>query len=91
MADHYLRFTDASEAATMLAAAGFLSETGAVHALDTFGVVWDDAVMDGDTMLTPPAPRSGFHVNLRLLSGTLPASLAGKEISPATPYRTFAS
>jgi hypothetical protein len=91
MADHYLKFADPTEAATELQAAGIGVDHADDWAVDHVGTVWSDPVLDElGEVVTPAAPLPGWHVNIRLRSGSLAASLQAFEVTPSSPSRRFA-
>tara|TARA_R110002073_G_scaffold243797_1_gene405939 strand:- start:135 stop:413 length:279 start_codon:yes stop_codon:yes gene_type:complete len=92
MADHYLKFADAGEAATELQAAGITVNHAPGWAVDPVGTIWSDPVLDeAGEVVTPAAPLPGWHVNIRLRSGSLATALQAFEVTPSTPSRRFAS
>lgn len=92
MPDHYLKFVDAAEAATELQDAGFVVSHATGWAVDHVGTIWSAPELDeaGD-VVTPAAPLPGYHVNIRLRSGSLATSLQAFEVTPSSPSRRFAS
>ena len=62
------------------------------YSLDIIGTLYDPGVgydPETETWETPPVAKSGYHANLRWLSGaSVPAALSGVTISaPDTPDR----
>jgi len=91
MGDFFLKFDDAAAAAAALSADGMDGKPDGSWALDHVGAVWTQDVLDeAGNVVTPAAPVAGYHVNVRLLTGSLPESLTAFEVFPAAPYRRFA-
>ena len=96
---HYLRFPDETTGMAALDAAGLLwiDEDGhtkpitasLTHALDVVGVIYRAGTFDAETgeVITPPTPRSGWHVNF---IGTLPDGWDAYVVQPQRPSRVFA-
>jgi hypothetical protein len=92
MLDHYLKFADEEEAVTALQVAGITVNHASDWAVDHVGTVWSETVLDeAGEVVTPAVPLPGYHVNIRLRSGSLAPSLQSFEVTPSTPSRRFAS
>ncbi len=91
MDDVFLKFDDSAAAATAIAAAGMNGKPDGSWTLDHVGTVWSVAVLDGaGEVVTPAAPLPGYHVNVRMVSGSLPEALTAFRVYPSVPYRRFA-
>jgi len=91
MADFYLKFPDQTAADVALTAAGIASDCGATWHIDRLVTVWTDPVLDGaGDVVEAGVAVTGYHVNLRLLTGDLPSELTTFQMTPATPFRRFA-
>jgi hypothetical protein len=92
MPDHYLKFDDTTEADTELQAAGIAIDHAPGWDVNHVGTVWSEPVLgEGEEVVTPAAPLPGYHVNIRLRSGSLATALQAFEVTPSTPSRRFAS
>ncbi len=92
MHDHYLKFDDAAEAAAELQAAGITISHAPGWDVNHVGTVWSEPVLDeAGEVVTPAAPLPGYHVNIRLRSGSLATALQAFEVTPSSPSRRFAS
>lgn len=47
--------------------------------------------LDSETVVTPPVVAQGYHVNIRMLNGSLPVALTPYAVTPKTPKRVFGS
>ena len=78
MNDLCLKFADEAEAIKVLSAYRGVDENGQsfwmqashTHCLDVIGILYTDAIYDGETVITPPQKIEGFHINLKCEDST---------------------
>jgi len=93
---HCYKFPTRTHFRTLAAAEGLITEDGelitASHtfAIDEIGTIYKGGTYDAETgeVITPPIPRSGWHVNY---AGEPPDGWEQYVVSPEQPVRVFAS
>ena len=91
MDDVFLKFDDSAAAAAALSAAGLAGPPDGSWTLEHVGSVWTLPVLDeAGEVVTPVVEITGHHVNVRMVSGSLPETLTTFRVYPSVPYRRFA-
>ena len=103
MNDRYLKFDDQAQAQAAFEAAGLVVGGKLIiathsYAVDVIGTIYRPtgamvamATPNGTVDMAEMEPVAGWHVNMRMIDGELPAALAAFEIpAPATPKRVWA-
>jgi hypothetical protein len=91
----YLKFTSEDEAMKVLDPYCHMDDSGKFlagkdtegYSVDIIGTMYAPAVVDGDTVTSPPAALDGFHVNMLVPDDFDELSMF--EVFPVSPSRVF--
>ena len=93
---NFLRFNSRAQFRALAAAEGLVATDDELitashtHAIDEIGTIYEGGEYDPETgeVITPPVALNGWHVNY---IGELPDGWDEFLVTPAEPYRVFAS
>ncbi|MDF1737340.1 MAG: hypothetical protein P1U37_18780 [Minwuia sp.] len=90
MDDYYLKFTDQMAASTAMAAEGLSGKPDGTWDIDHVGAVWSEQVLDdAGNVIEESVTLPGYHINLRMLIGSLPESLEPFRVWPSNAFREW--